>query len=202
MPEKPILFSTPMVRAVLAGTKTVTRRLIKPQPDHCHRDIIGKPKPWSSADYERLIPQAGDREIKPRYQPGDILRVNEVWRTWKEWDDHKPSEIPEGQPIFYDTDESEQERKAYGRYRQARYMCAWMSRPERFEVLDSRPEGVQDITEEDAIREGITGDEALVGQVANPFRTAFAILWDSIHGAGAWAANPFVWRISFRRLNA
>jgi hypothetical protein len=63
---------------------------MKPQPDHCHRDIIGKPKPWSKEDWNRLFPQIGDKQIEPPYRPGDVFRFREAYA------DVHPCQIDEG----------------------------------------------------------------------------------------------------------
>lgn len=111
MAEKPILFSTPMVQAIQDGRKSMTRRVTKPQPDHFHRDIIGKPQPWDKADFDRLLPQIGDKEIKAPYQVGDVLWVREgVWvdppsgvtpsprpKDWDDWSETRKEAYIEGQ---------------------------------------------------------------------------------------------------------
>lgn len=70
------------IRSYLAGTLTEVRRAIRPQPDHFHRDIIGKSPPYDQADFERLLPQIGDNEIScPFGRPGDALVFRETWQA-------------------------------------------------------------------------------------------------------------------------
>jgi hypothetical protein len=81
--EKPINVRAPEVRPILAGTKTQMRLIVKPQPDHCHRDIIGKEQPWSKEDWDRLLPQIDDKEITCPYgQPGSFLWVRESFAVF------------------------------------------------------------------------------------------------------------------------
>jgi hypothetical protein len=75
--EKCILANQSVVKNILDGIQTQHRVLMRTQPDHCHRDIIGKSQPWAKEDYDRLIPQVEDKEIKPRWKPGDIICVRE-----------------------------------------------------------------------------------------------------------------------------
>jgi hypothetical protein len=74
-------YRQPQVKNILAGLQTQHRVPMRVQPDHFHRDIIGKPKPWAKEDFDRLIPQIGEKEIKPKYQPGDIMCVKETLKT-------------------------------------------------------------------------------------------------------------------------
>jgi hypothetical protein len=211
MTERAMPMSGPLVLAVQANRKTVTRRLIKPQPpsNGAVYDLAGTYYGFGRAAPEWEWHVVGpawavgkamgiDRAPiwKPRYQPGDIAYVTEAWRARPEHDHLKPSEIVGGDhSIWYEASQL-QDCGEWGRYRHARFMCRWMSRID-LRIIDVRPKRVQDITEGDARREGITSDEALVGQIANPYRTAFADLWDSIYGPGAWKRNDWVWRYEF-----
>lgn len=194
--EKPLAMSAAMMRAVLARQKTVTRRPIKPQPpDREKRARVEDRWVW----YTPGMTTGGYYPLedcrKPRYRPSDIAYVTEAWKTYDSLDHLRPSEVPPGSAVAYLAD-GEPEFHV-GRYRHARFMCRWMSRC-RVLIVGAHPERVQDITEEDAQREGITGDDSLVGQIVNPYRTAFADLWDSIYGDRfPFADNPWVWRYEF-----
>lgn len=207
MAEKPILFSTPMVRAILDGRKTMTRRVVKPQPDHFHRDIINKPKPFSKVDWERLIPQVGDKEIKCPYgAPGDRLWVREAWY----YESHM-HELTAGEPdlsnglyshryIYRASNPDYPVNVGVGEHgwKPSIHMPKTAARI-WLTVTEVRVERLSEITEEDSIAEGIR-----IGIGGMPYfscREAFAALWDSLNakrGFG-WEQNPWVWVISFER---
>ena len=192
---KSIIFTGNSPTAILAGRKPLTRRIIKPQP-FCPggkflRHIDGAW--WWSPGYQNE--QDGRGSIyKPPYAPGDILWVKEPWRIEQKYDSLKPSELPRDAQIEYLAD-----GKNYllCRYRNARFMCRWMSRID-LRVLDVRPERLQDITEGDIQAEGI-GYEDIYPPVPALLRTCFEQRWDDIHGRYSWSKNPWVWRIEFER---
>lgn len=197
MSEKPISMSGPMVRAILAGRKTVTRRPMKPQPpDWCKDFGITCFTPVGHVSGRGIYGDDGQAEkfFKLNYQPGDTLWVREAWKTYDSVDHLPPRDIPTGSAIAYLADGEPSFH--VGRYRHARFMCRWMSRID-LTIISVRAELLQDIAEEEAMREGITGDDALVGQIENPYRTAFAGLWNEIYGPWAWEGNPWVWRYEF-----
>lgn len=222
--ERPILFSGAMVRAILDGRKTQTRRVINPQPDHPgfaspHRRMLatddeGQDLYLHSATLAQAI-------RSPYGKPGDRLYVREAWRSTKELDPHSGGRIEvmcldagysiPWAPIRYEADG---ERRNWqhtgtpphggppepGRYRHARFMPRWASRI-LLEITGVRVERLNDCSEADAEAEGIAflrdvpdADETLTA------RQLYECLWDSINGAGAWAANPWVWVVEFRRV--
>lgn len=194
MKERPILFSAPMVRAILDGRKTQTRRVVK----H-HSTCVPGHQAW-----EMTRCQYG--------QLGDRLWVRE--NGW-ERPERTPKMMREGAdtwPKFaYDAEGwSEQDHadfKAWGfKRRPSIHMPKWASRI-TLEVVGVRVERLQDISEEDAKAEGViegTGDfigcfscgSALSGTTA---RECYSRLWEIINGPGSWDANPWVWVIEFRR---
>jgi hypothetical protein len=211
MTSRPILFSAPMVRAILAGTKTQTRRVVKPQPSQglsfvgriccsTHKDDEGK---YSFADRHPCSRQV-ERIRCPYGQPGDQLWVRETWRTSRSLDHVKPSMLAPGAPIQYEADQWNEGFGLLdkGSIRQSIFMCRWMSRI-TLEITGIRVERLHDISEADARAEGCTGD-CPVGYIpayqAGPCSYEYAQLWESINDAGSWAANPFVWVITFKRL--
>lgn len=186
MKERPILFSGPMVRAILDGRKTQTRRVMK-WPRHLAVD-------------EQTI-EASERMNCPYGRPGDRLWVKEKWCTYP-WNDHlKPSEIPHSEDLFIMHDENDInylatpiENYNAGKTRPSIFMPRWASRRD-LEVTGVRAERVQDISGNDAIAEGI---EYTKFDWMNPIR-AFSALWDSINaklGYG-WDTNPWVWVVDF-----
>jgi len=175
MKERPILFSGPMVRAVLSGAKTQTRRVIKPQPP-----ADGSAKEWTWAiDSDAPSPALGWRDdaigacaaVCPYGQPGDLLWVRETWCP-----------RPEGYGYRADDDPTNQPRK----WGPSIFMPRAASRL-TLRLTEVRVERVQDISQADAVAEGTQG------------KASFALLWDALNakrGYG-WASNPFVWVLSF-----
>ena len=185
---KPIIFSTPMIQAILDNRKRMTRRVIKPQPFAVDGDNV--------YDGMGLL-------IPPRFFPGDILWARETWCNTYPFASGK---CPDG-PYYRATDEGECGAAITGQcWRSAIHMpkaaCRLFLR-----VTAVRPERVQDIREEDAEAEGIP---VMVdghiwhmpdGTTTREPRTAFSALWDSIYkkrGFG-WDMNPWVWVYEFER---
>jgi len=210
MKERPILFSAPMVRAILAGTKTQTRRTVKPQT------LLRRP--ITDAGFGFLV---GGRDYRSSYgQPGDRLWVKETWRTDFILDSYAPRELAETQPIKFDADGESTGIVAFewGKVRQSIFMRRWMSRI-TLEIVSVRVERLNEISEADARAEGIeevpdnspfcgkpgwrdySGDGLLPFDYDKP-QASYRTLWESINGPGSWAANPWVWVVEFRRVNA
>lgn len=234
MGERPILFSGPMVRRILGGSKTVTRRIVSgenaPDPGRMWDDCLcheihpdDTPCVICYARFRRCPASAGDR-----------LWVRETWRTVAGVDSVKPVDLRDDAPIWYDADDPDGERRAgdfglvfsgsyqtedgwtkIGKGRPAIFMQRRFARL-ALDVVSVRAERLHDITDEDAVREGIrrfpdiprgtpSNDCRWSWQDAPPDtdhclstpRWAFANLWNHLHGAGAWDANPWVWRIEF-----
>lgn len=209
--EKPIPFSAPMVRAVLAGTKTQTRRILKPQPIAM---VGGGTIPCSS-----FKPAAG---LGQRYKPiacpygkvGDQLWVREAWRAPTSCDHLPPRSISDSEAVRFLADEVVGPDAGFGKGRPGMFMPRWASRLQ-LEVTAVRAERLQDISEEDAKAEGIFphvrgGWHWVMHDSSNPddwnqfgYKTAalaFQGLWELINGPESWAANPVVWAVGFRRL--
>ena len=194
MRERPILMSAPNVRSILAGTKSQTRRAMKPQPitfvsaagmRMLSRD--GAVQSWNDEAYAE--------EFSPHGVPGDRLYVKEAWRASSAHNGLAPRDIPIGDSIEYCADP---ERIVTGRYRHARFMMRWMSRIV-LEIADVRVERLQDISESDAKAEGV--ERHAPGCAADvAYRAPYRRLWESINGPGSWDANPWVWALTFRRI--
>ena len=208
MKERPILFKAPMVQAILSGQKTQTRRVIKPQPQMVANRTI---EPWSgnALDLQRLLEKSGKH--CPYGQPGDQLWVRETWFDaesalhscvlYKASDDHPGNEVVWRSPI---------------------HMPRWASRI-LLEIVSVRVERLQDISEVDAIAEGMLSlrnrawdrqhfpewrylfDEAVAKDEKPPIgpspKQCYEALWNAIHGPDAWDANPWVWAMEFRRFD-
>lgn len=196
MADKPILFSAPMVRALLEGRKTQTRRVAK----FIENDGDG----WhihSAGGGIGGVPEANVPIYGPDYVPyvvGDRLWVREAWQAAPEYDAVPPRDIPSGAPIVH-LAEREQFRWA-SRYRHSQFMPRWASRL-TLTVTDVRVERLQDISEADAEAEGMkcrpeAGD--FPGEWDDKAgRRSFRSIWNSINGPGAWDENPWVAALTF-----
>lgn len=150
----PIPFKPEMVRAVLSGAKTQTRRIASTR--QC---VLGEefPGPRGSDGFSRayLMHRASDRAamlaLCPYGQPGDSLWVREAWRTVAEADQLPPRDLTTAYRIWHEADEAHQ--PGAGKYRPPMFMPRWASRI-TLEVTGVRVERLQDISEADAVTEG------------------------------------------------
>ncbi|SEQ26422.1 hypothetical protein SAMN03159444_01364 [Pseudomonas sp. NFACC02] len=205
--ERPILFSAPMVRAILEGRKTVTRRVVKVQPrSKAGIGSYGLGQPFiRNADVTKPNPEC------PYGRPGDRLWVREAWAADAQLNAVPPHELSRGEPILYPADgvtrTSGCSMISAGRVRPSIHMPRWVSRI-LLEITDVRVERLHDITGDQAEAEGV--DAAMCQQFLEsaPSRYeckeavihGFSGLWASINGAEAWNANPWVWVVEFKRL--
>ncbi|MBR7747420.1 hypothetical protein [Undibacterium baiyunense] len=202
MKQRPILFSAPMVRALLDGSKTQTRRIITPQPQAVSENKI--------IDWEgdakvlaQLLKQSG-KEC-PYGQVGDQLWVRETWRTDDSLDSKAPSTFASW-PVKYEADGKVLTHGAFhgntkGKTRTSIHMPRWASRI-TLEITGVRVERLQDISEEDAMSEGAIGGHGAIPNyqyAATPVEH-FKHIWESINGAESWEANPWVWVLEFKRV--
>lgn len=218
MADKPILFSAPMVRALLDGKKTQTRRVIKDRgylPQFCAGcyDDKNDPSNYGWEDCERGEWITLNQFPRYRFVPcavGDRLYVREHWKVGPAYDDLPPRDLGGEECILYLADKSEQKwgwdhPQAYGRHRQAMHMPRWASRLTLI-VTDVRVQRLQEISTDDAIEEGISlpwvagGTLAMMAQ--GIAKDGFKSLWNSINGPEAWDANPWVAAYSFRVIRA
>ncbi|HCF2391409.1 hypothetical protein I5I49_18500 [Pseudomonas aeruginosa] len=205
MKERPILFTGPMVRAILEGRKTVTRRVMKPQPDFLG-SMVDPNTPFKTLD-------AGlhARITCPYGEPGDRLWVREAWAADAQVDAIAPSDLSQGEPIWYPADLSVRQTGcsmiSKGRVRPSIHMPRWASRI-LLEITAVRVERLQDISEEQALAEGVRGEPcdhtrqacADIGCWGDTAKGAFGFLWESLNGEGSWAENPWVWVVEFKRV--
>lgn len=198
MADRPILFSAPMVRALLAGTKTQTRRVVK-NADVLH--LLTLPD-FTPAD----VAHPGNRYC-PYGVPGDRLWVKETWRMPSAFDGASPARAKTmvrsdmAPNVFYAADGAVRAAGAAtgnpGKTRVSIHMPRWASRL-TLRITDVRVERLNDISEADALAEGMTFPEGL--KWGNNPVEAYARLWDHINGPGSWAANPWVWAVTFQRV--
>ncbi|EPH1852755.1 hypothetical protein ACJJBP_22785 [Pseudomonas aeruginosa] len=223
MKERPILFTGPMVRAILEGRKTVTRRVVTPQPDFLG-SMVDPNTPFKTLD-------AGlHARIKCPYgEPGDRLWVRETWTdvnmcgapalAYRADEDirdlmEEPGFLDDRGAFNYD----DPRVKPYpfacwyaeldqARWRPSIHMPRWASRI-LLEITAVRVERLQDISEEQALAEGVRGEPcdharqacADIGCWGDTAKGAFGFLWEQLNGAGAWQANPWVWVVEFKRV--
>ncbi len=211
MSDKPILFSGPMVRALLAGTKTQTRRVLKPQPfvdelrNFCAPDRKGKV--WIYGQDGQGVPHAqkfADTEL--RIKVGDRLWVREAWTLHDRAGDvgtvayaatfksHGWTETIEQIPR--DLTLSTRLQPVQRGWRPSIHMPRWASRL-TLTVTEVRVERLQDISVADAVAEG-----ALASAKVDQFAQVHAIpmyraIWTGINGDGLWEANPWVAAYTF-----
>lgn len=201
MTDRPILFSAPMVRALLDGTKTQTRRVAKFITEDAAGDFSAKTSFGGVIGMSEHAVAFHAAYFSP-WQIGDRLWVRETWRATERWDGHAPSKIPVGyMPIEYLATPAPP--REMGKTRAKIHMPRWASRL-TLTVTDVRVERLQDISAADAIAEGIESDEdywldyiyPTIRKFVDP-RDSYRSLWDSINGDGAWEQNPWVVALTF-----
>lgn len=200
--ERPILMCGEMVRATLReqNPKTQTRRTIKPTPWEVMPPKAGE-APWAYGfKFNEGSTSYGEPFVMkcPYGATGDELFVKETWRTKSQWDGLKPSDLPIANEfmvspfIAYDADGPSKE--LHGKTRPSIFMPRWASRI-TLEIESVRVERLHDISEEDALAEGIDG-----AFWYPHYGAGYMALWESINGPGSWSANPYVWAITFKRV--
>jgi len=221
MKERPILFSVPMVNAILAGRKTQTRRVVKlpKSGDFDGVRVADGALLWSRPDQP-----TGTNVIKSPYgAPGDRLWVRETWRPAR-------TILPVGWSIGYAANEDrkrvapadvpddwQEPLAAKTGFVPSIHMPRWASRI-TLEVTDVRVERLWEISVDDAKAEGVElvrGRDvpAAMGGGVETWRdyldpegwvtsaqSSFSSLWRSINGAESWAANPWVWVVNLKRV--
>jgi hypothetical protein len=189
MKERPILMSGLMVRAILEGRKTQTRRVVKPQPEYIQPD--GTIKPLAAVSEANQMIARGRLAARCKYGTvGDRLWVRETWSY------HEPHDDCSGKVYAADQVSISEEMRPQMRWRPSIFMPRWMSRI-TLEITDVRVERVQDISEADARAEGM---RAKTGRREQTPQEAFAELWNEINAARGfgWESNPWVWVVSFK----
>ncbi len=175
MKTKPILFNTDMVQAILNGSKTQTRRVVKPQPSETGVSAFNDGEhPQMKCPYGKV---------------GDVLWVREAFAE----DDDTPK-------VIYKADHTK-EVQNYVKWkpsiRMPKIACRLF-----LQITNIRVERLQDITEQDAKNEGAKHDRAVgYGQIGGSHREGFINLWQSINGEQSWQQNPWVWVIEFKKIN-
>lgn len=208
MKERPMLFSAPMVKALLAGTKTQTRRIMKPQPRQgsTHDAILAVNGFIVSAGF---IDDVGLQDVKfPYGSNGCRIWVKETFRP----QDGMTMEYRDRSEVEYRADGDRPKEPTDCHWKPSIFMPRWASRI-TLEIEQVRVERLNDISEEDAKAEGcekedesdesgyITESDIISGYTTpQNYSIAYERLWERINGPGSWAKNPWVWAITFRRL--
>ena len=203
MAEKPILFSTEMVRAILGGRKTQTRRVIKPQPLNVVDD--DKALAYAMSGSSPLVGRFLSEVIKDAtYAVGDILLV---WETWARRECEGLLREGRCYPVSCDCRyayRADYDTTALFKWRPSTHMPRAAARI-FLRVTDVRAERLGDISGDDVLAEGVENGKSnptMGVRWQNMQRMAFAELWDSInakHGYG-WDANPWCWVYEFERI--
>ena len=217
---KSLIFSTPMVKAILAGHKTMTRRVVKPQP------VLTRFGRWHWMDARSLISSYTLAEemqsaVSRPYKPGDVLWVRETWCEYAQ------EHIVDGQRFAYKATANED---CHNEYIKHGYPYKWrpsiyMPREDArifLKVTDVRAERLREISEDDAMKEGFQSTATEFGGCAvyaNKYEKAldiecpdgcnclnsrenFAGLWDASYAKKPefqWDKSPYVWVIAFER---
>lgn len=248
MKERPILMKGAMVRATLEDRKTQTRRIIKPQLEgleHFKRFVfekhpfspssfVGTPAEGRVSGTERMgwvgedawgnaiAAEEADWISCPYGVPGDRLWVKETF-TLAEWygDHYEPAGNPERRQtlkvLYRSTEDETLDDIMEMTWKPSIFMPRWASRI-TLDIESVRVERLQEISEDDAVAEGITAPRCehcgytradarfqMDHRFCQSPEPASAVplyrsLWESINGAGSWDANPWVWVIQFRRI--
>ncbi len=195
MVDRPILFSGPMVLALLAGRKTQTRRVARLKRGITISDI----PTWTDSGGGTQRAVFGREQIEePRIAVGDRLYVREAWRTGGQHDHIAPRDLPQewAGPIGYVADEAPNTISRTGRFRQGMHMPRWASRLTLI-VTKVGVQRLQEISEADAMAEGCTLG-ANNGTSSNAV-FQYSVLWDGLNAdrGYSWSDNPWVAAYSF-----
>jgi len=195
-----------MVRALLDGRNTQTRRVVKPQPVYTGRCEYYE---WNMGGQAGVIPLADMDNCSPYGIPGDRLWVRETWAMREDTEPGTPKAFHylkyRATCMSPESPHDDMDWHSYQKqWRPSIFMPRWASRI-TLELTAVRVERVQEITEEDQCAEGITFEKCYGVLCDDWFPTkAFADLWDSINAERGypWEANPFVWVLTFKRVVA
>jgi hypothetical protein len=202
--ERPILFTEPMVRAIVAGQKTQTRRLVNPKYSWDVDDSEGANKVYYPC-YVTGEPEAMEVPC-PYGDVGDWLYVRETWSVVPHVTEDGPKNKAKGDGTGVTWRAAWDGNPSGFKWKPSIHMPRWASRI-KLEIVRVGVERLQDISEADAYAEGVTIPDnykfASNGRPEdrNEARVTYEALWESINGAGSWAQNPWVWVIEFKKLS-
>jgi hypothetical protein len=202
MKERPILFTTGNIQAILEDRKTQTRRIIKPQPilDYDSGYVF-----WGNRAFDiHGLPISVELPLLSPYQPGMVLWVRETFaKTGDNWHDDWPGHGD----YYYKADDPWNEVEWPIKYPKMKRWYTW--RPSifmpkeacriRLQVEEVNVERLRDISDEDCKAEGLTAP-MITDHSQGGWYVAYKALWESINGKGSWNKNPWVWVIKFKRI--
>ena len=226
MKERPILFKGEMVRAILEGRKTQTRRVVKPQPERSGDAVLmwGASRRNMRFGVQGMDVPPGVFARCPYGVPGDRLWVREKfqklfadgvenhwetdWKTGKGYSVSYPA--TDGIHEFVDPDDNIRDA-----CKPSIHMPRWASRI-TLKITGVRVERLQDISEADSVAEGVEGfdlygkrfwinylldqeERAMAPSFTHAYNS-YRSLWESINGPGSWDQNPWVWVIEFKQV--
>jgi hypothetical protein len=229
MRERPILFSGPMIRAILEGRKTQTRRIVKPQPSDSWHPVVERycptiiEKDGMDGPGPEVFGASDEDEGRkfPYGAPGDFIWVREAWCSAHQ--DGAFGTAYRADNTYLQGKRSHPKGPHYHfpqigphvRWRPSIHIPRWASRI-NLEITGVRVERLHEISEADAIAEGIRtmrddsgtfvgreGDSSDGRHMVTPWpsaRQAYADLWESINGRSSWDCNPWVWVVEFRKV--
>ncbi len=207
MADRPILFSPPMVRALLDGRKTQTRRIVKPQPQPNYGKGLSSVVPYHTTQgkwtWVLEVTGHGDGtsgEYCPYGKPGDLLWVRETWALasratdiakiyYKAHEQASHTEFHEYVPV----EKIGNYQPTWPKYKPSIHMPRWASRI-TIELTKVDVEKLQDINERDAKKEGADP----VSTFEKEFYHGFRMVWQKINGVESWNTNPWVWVLEFK----
>ena len=207
---KPALFNTEMVRAILEGKKTVTRRAVKQQPSSSYELVSGMYRDGNGRLCAVFHSSEDIKSVYPNYDRGDILWVRETWCE----------SLGQAGKYFYRAyagprDEMKEYAHSFNRWHPSIHMPREAARI-FLRVTGVRVERLQEITESGAKAEGAvksypytdpeTGETAFMLDEKGTYLSGFSQIWDSTIkpkdlAAYGWDANPWVWVIEFQRIS-
>jgi hypothetical protein len=207
--ERPIIFSSPMIQAILDGRKTQTRRIIKPSLGWDAMWIPSKANETYKDGVQRYTMKVNSQYSLPYFKCpygsiGSILWVRETWRPTM-------NSMPTGWPYDYKATVEADGTPIEGPWKPSIFMPREACRI-RLEITNIRVERVQDISEADAIAEGVESwfsdlfqetrykdYETPISDWRNP-DSSYRSLWTKINGTDSWNSNPWVWVVEFKRI--
>lgn len=214
--ERPILFAREMVRAILNGRKTQTRRIFKRHqipssenfdgrfPEMRFSAIANNHPRWGFCAFGETEAKCAAQLIEygacPFGSKGDRLWVRETWADLRGMGFDAP--VAYGADTLPGTD-GDMARIAYGvKWRPSIHMPRWASRT-TLEITDVRAERLQEMSNSDCLEEGIEAGSPTYPHLEScprNVREQFQYLWESINGDSSWHQNPWVWVIEFKRI--
>lgn len=220
---KGLSFSEPMIKAWMDGRKTVTRRLMNPQP--LERSEYGGMNMYGQAIFyppDDLEDTDDSCLRKPKYFPGETVYIKETWaQIWNqdgcikpEWERclcpcegcHIEYKADTGAKYPGDWPDDSTGDPSCPKWKSPRFMPEWAARSHA-SIVSVKPERIQEISYQDALNEGIDvwiktlkdPSSELREQRLSIKQLAFSRLWDSLH-PGSWDRNDWVWRIELEKL--